>query len=163
MKYAIHIPGVLSWLAFGDIDAEVQGLNDFPEENRPPVLVTHFAFQIMVGAGSLLMLLAVIFLWFRWKRRGSPYPGWFLRALAVATPLGFIAVEAGWTVTEVGRQPWIVHNILRTKDALTELEGLVWSFGITTFVYLLLSLMVIWLMNRQIRVMNEKLSQTEAA
>ena len=160
VKYGLHIPGVLSWLAFGDLDAEVQGLNDIPKEEHPPVLITHFAFQIMVGAGGMLMLLGLVFLWWRWRKRGSPYPAWLLRAMALATPLGFVAVEAGWTVTEVGRQPWIIYGHLKTADALTPMTGLVWSFAITTVVYLLLSLMVIWLMRRQIHSMNQKLADT---
>lgn len=154
VRYGIHIPNALSFLAFGDFDAEVIGLNDIPKDQHPPVAVTHFAFQIMVGAGSLLMLLAVIFLWWRWRRKGIPLPNWFLKVLAIATPLGFIAVEAGWTVTEVGRQPWIIYGVMKTSEALTPMPGLVWSFAITTTVYVLLSLMVVWLMRRQIRVIN---------
>ncbi|RMG25404.1 MAG: cytochrome ubiquinol oxidase subunit I [Bacteroidetes bacterium] len=154
VKYALHIPYGLSFLAYGDPQAEVKGLNDFPADERPPVLVTHIAFQLMVGLGTLLMLLGLLYLWARWKRPQWLQSRWFLRSLAWATPAGFLAVEAGWTVTEVGRQPWIIYGIMKTADALTPMPGLVYSFVFTTSLYLLLSFVVLWLMLRQIRVVN---------
>ncbi|CAN5284376.1 cytochrome ubiquinol oxidase subunit I [soil metagenome] len=152
VNYAIHIPGGLSFLAHGDFDAEVIGLDQFAVEDRPPVLITHFAFQIMVGLGMLLMLIGLIYLFAVWKKKEWIRSRWFLWLVALATPLGFIAVEAGWTVTEVGRQPWIIYNILRTKDAVTPMPGIQYSFYIFTFVYISLSLVVIILLSRQIKV-----------
>lgn len=123
VHFALEIPGGLSFLAFNDLDAEVVGLDRYPRDDWPPVLITHLAFQTMVGIGSLLALLGGLALFSLWRR-----PAWLedprlLWALALATPLGFVAVEAGWIVTEVGRQPWIIHGVLRTEDALTPVPG----------------------------------------
>ncbi|MEQ8533622.1 MAG: cytochrome ubiquinol oxidase subunit I, partial [Imperialibacter sp.] len=79
---------------------------------------------------------------------------WFLKLLAFATPLGFLAVEAGWVVTEVGRQPWIIYGIMKTADAVTPMPGIAYSFYVTTCIYLVLAILVFWLMGRQITVFN---------
>lgn len=150
MNYAIEIPGLLSFLAHGDFDAEVIGLDQFPEDEWPPVLITHLAFQIMVGCGFLMMFVGLIYFYLLWRRKGRPLPRWFLWLVGICTPLGFIAVEAGWTVTEVGRQPWIIYGIMKTEDAVSSMPGLQYPFYIFTGVYLLLSFIVIWLMYRQI-------------
>lgn len=151
VNYALHIPYALSFLAHGDFDSEVIGLDQFPKEDRPPVKVTHFAFQIMVGIGTLLMLVGICFLFFSWKKKHLLYHKWFLMIVGLCTPLGFIAIEAGWTVTEVGRQPWIIYEIMRTKDAVTPMPGIQFSFYMTLFVYLFLSAVLVWLMRRQIK------------
>ncbi len=156
VKYAIKLPGFLSFLAFGDFNAEVKGLEEFPVEEWPPVPITHFSFQIMVGIGMLLMLIAFIF-WaatFKWKH--WLVKTWWLKLLAFATPLGFIAVEAGWVVTEVGRQPWIIYGIMKTKDSLTPMPGIQYTFYTISAVYLLLSFVVVWLLSRQIKVLHAK-------
>jgi cytochrome d ubiquinol oxidase subunit I len=80
---------------------------------------------------------------------------WWLRIIAISTPLGFLAVEAGWTVTEVGRQPWIIYGVMRTKDAVSSMPGLKYSLLVVTTVYLLLSLILVWLMRRQINTIHE--------
>src|SRR5690606_31388817 len=105
VKYAIKIPGLLSFITYGDINAEVKGLDQIPEEHHPPVAITHYAFQIMVGLGVLMMMIAVLYFYSLWKKRNLLESKWLLKLFAIATPMGFIAVEAGWTVTEVGRQP----------------------------------------------------------
>ncbi|APG59818.1 cytochrome ubiquinol oxidase subunit I [Christiangramia salexigens] len=152
----IEIPGALSFLAFGDFDAEVKGLNDFPQDELPPVPIVHYAFQIMVGIGSLLMLAALIyFISLKKKKWLENRKFWWLFALI--SPLGFVAVEAGWVVTEVGRQPWIVYNIMKTKDAVTPMPGMEYSFYLYVSVYLILALTVAWLMNRQIKVLNRSI------
>lgn len=155
VTYALHIPRMLSYLAHGDFYSEVKGLEEFPETDWPPVAVVHIAFQIMVGAGSALAVLGLAFLVFSWKR-----PGWilhrrFLWASVLATPLGFLALEAGWTVTEVGRQPWIIQGIMRTRDAVTPMPGLVYPFLAFSAVYLFLAVVVTWLLYRHIRTMDE--------
>lgn len=142
----LEIPRLLSFLAKGDFDAEVTGLNDIPLDRRPPVGVTHFAFQTMVILGSLLAALGLFGLL---RRRYESR--WFLRALVVCTPLGFVALEAGWVVTEVGRQPWIIYEILRTADAVTPRPGVVFSLVLYALLYLVLSLVVTFLMVRQTR------------
>lgn len=151
VNYAIKIPGALSFLAHGDFEAEVIGLDQFPKENHPPVMVTHFAFQIMVGLGMIMMGLSLLFFFSIWKRKSWQGSRWFLWLFALATPLGFIAVEAGWTVTEVGRQPWIIYEILKTKDALSPIPGIAYTFYLFTAIYLSLSLVVGFLLVRQIR------------
>lgn len=151
VNYAIEIPGALSFLAHGDFNAEVIGLDQFPKENHPPVMVTHFAFQIMVAMGMLMMGLSLLFFFSRWKKKEWLKARWFLWLFVLATPLGFIAVEAGWTVTEVGRQPWIIYEILKTKDAVSPIPGIAYSFYLFTLIYLSLSVVVTFLLIRQIK------------
>lgn len=149
VNYAIKLPGMLSFMAHGNWDEKVTGLDAFAAQDQPPVIVTHFAFQIMVGIGMFLMLLAVIY-FISFKKKIWSTQKWFLRLFAFATPLGFIAVEAGWTVTEVGRQPWIIHNVMRTADAVTPMPGIAYSFYLFTAIYASLSVVVIFLLRRQI-------------
>ena len=154
ISYGFHIPKALSFLAFGDVDAEVKGLNDFPKELHPPVAITHYAFQTMVGTGTLLMGLGFLFLLsFKWKK--WTHKRLFMILFILATPLGFLALEAGWFVTEVGRQPWIIHGVMKTKDAVAPIEGLVYSFYLYLIIYLSLSMVVYWLMKRQIKLINK--------
>lgn len=150
VNYAIEIPGALSFLAHGDFGAEVIGLDQFPEEDHPPVLITHIAFQIMVGLGMALVGLSLLFLFSKWKKQEWLDARWFLWLFVLGTPLGFIALEAGWTVTEVGRQPWIIYGILRTKDAVSPIPGIQYSFYLFTAVYLSLAVVVTFLLTRQI-------------
>ena len=156
VDYAIKIPGFLSFLAHGDFNSEVTGLNEFPKEDWPSVPVVHYSFQLMVAIGMFLVLLGVIFLagTFKWKHWMEKK--WWLILLVIATPLGFIAVEAGWIVTEVGRQPWIIYGIMRTKDALTPMPGIQYTFYTISAVYLLLSFIVIWLLSRQTILLQSK-------
>lgn len=154
VAYAIHLPGFLSFLAFGDFQAPVKGLKDFPRDEWPPVLITHLAFQVMVGIGVLLILVSLVYVFFRLRKPHLMYHRYFLTVLAICAPLGFVAVEAGWVVTEVGRQPWIIYGIMKTRDALSPMPGLQYSLYTITAVYLLLSLIVFWLMKRQIKALN---------
>jgi len=121
----VPIPGLLSFLAQNDFNATVIGLHSVPPADRPPVNVVRFSFQIMAGIGTAL---AGLIAWaaLRWRREADPFVGKaFLAALAVAGPAAGIALLAGWTTTEVGRQPWIVHGLLRTEDAVTD-SGFIW-------------------------------------
>ena len=155
VNYKIEIPNALSFLAFGDFDAEVKGLNDFPIEDQPPVAIVHYAFQIMVGIGTLLALAGLLyFLSAKWKHWRVKKRFWLFFTLL--TPLGFIALEAGWIVTEVGRQPWIIHNVMRTKDAVTPMPGIFYSLITYSFIYVLLTFVVSWLMIRQINALNNE-------
>lgn len=156
VNYAVHIPGMLSFLAHGDFDAEVIGLDAFPLDEQPPVLITHIAFQVMVLAGMLMALIGLLFLLFHWRWRHLLDRRWFLWLVVLATPLGFIAVEAGWTVTEVGRQPWIIYGVMRTSEAVSSMPGLAIPFYIFTAVYLLLCFILVWLMRRQIKTLPHK-------
>ncbi len=156
VEYAIHIPGMLSFLAHGDMKAEVIGLDKFPKEERPPVLITHIAFQVMVGIGGLLALAALLFIIFSTRWRHVLSKRWWLMFIAFLTPLGFIAVEAGWTVTEVGRQPWIIYGIMKTKDAVSPMPGLQYSLYTISIVYILLTVILVWQMRRQIAIVKDK-------
>lgn len=150
VDYALHIPKALSFLAHGDFNAEVTGLDKFPKEERPPVLITHIAFQLMVGAGMLLAFAGLMFVIFNIKWRNVLSKKWWLIFISMLTPMGFLAVEAGWTVTEVGRQPWIIYGFMKTKDAVSPMPGLQYSFYTITAVYIILTVILIWLMKRQI-------------
>lgn len=153
VSYKIEIPKALSFLAFGDFDAEVKGLNDFPEDVRPNVPIVHYAFQIMVGIGTLLMIVGILF-FISLKHKSWWQNNKFWLLFIVLAPMGFIALEAGWVVTEVGRQPWIIHNIMRTKDAVTPMPGMVFSFYMYVVLYSILAIAVTWLMARQIKSLN---------
>jgi cytochrome d ubiquinol oxidase subunit I len=153
-RFAIEIPRALSLLAFHDPNAEVRGLTAFPRDEWPPVRIVHVAFQVMVALGTAM---AVVSLWalivaMRRKRWhiGEVSDRWLLGALAVISPFGFLATEAGWVVTEVGRQPWIVYGVMRTKDALTPMPGLAIPFVLVTLLYCCLGAAVAWLLWRQI-------------
>jgi cytochrome bd ubiquinol oxidase subunit I len=145
-RYAIVIPYGLSLLAFHDPHALVKGLDAFPRDQWPPVAPVHLAFDVMVGLGSYM---AGVALWalIVMVRRGEParHP-MLLRALVTAGPMGFIAIEAGWTVTEVGRQPWIVYGVLRTADAVTPMPGLIVPFVTFTTLYGMLGVIVVSLL-----------------
>lgn len=148
-RYAMEIPGGLSFLAKSDPAAEVPGLDRVPRSDWPNVELTHSAFQIMVGSGTLLMLLSVWFWGSFWRQRHLIQERrWLLRGLACAAPLGFIALEAGWFVTEAGRQPWIIHGVMRTKDAVTPASGVPEMFLAFTVLYLVLGVTVVILLRR---------------
>lgn len=154
VNYAIHLPGFLSFLAYGNFEAEVMGLDQIPRENWPPVLVTHLAFQIMVGIGTLLAGLSLISLFGLYKRRAWMQNKKWLKLFVLLTPFGFIALESGWIVTEVGRQPWIIYGIMKTKDAVTPMPGLIYPMLLFSFVYVVLAFVVTWLMVRQFKNVN---------
>jgi cytochrome d ubiquinol oxidase subunit I len=136
VKADISIPGLDSLLAGFSTSTEVTGLNDIPSDERPPApTLIHNAFDVMVGIGTLLFLLAA---WFAiaWRRkRDLPGTDWFLRAAAIAGVAAVVALESGWIVTEVGRQPYIVHGFMRTSEAVTPAQGIWWVFGFTMALY----------------------------
>lgn len=156
VDYAIRIPGALSYLAHGDFNAEVAGLDQVPKDERPPVIIVHIAFQIMVMLGFLMAGTGILYLIFSWKWKEQLKKKWWLLLLVLLTPAGFIAVETGWIVTEVGRQPWIIWQVMKTKDAMTPMPGIQWSLYSISFIYLVLSILVIWLMKRQIKILHVK-------
>jgi cytochrome d ubiquinol oxidase subunit I len=150
VKYALHIPGLLSFLAHGHFDAEVTGLDKFKKGEWPPVIMVHFGFQVMVLMGMIMAAAGALHLLFMFKWKEIPQKRWWLRILVWLTPAGFIAVEAGWIVTEAGRQPWIIYGILKTSESVTPMPGIRYSFYLITFIYLTLSWVVLLLMKRQI-------------
>jgi cytochrome d ubiquinol oxidase subunit I len=150
-RFAIEIPRGLSLLAFHDPNAEVKGLTAFARENWPPVPPVHFGFQIMVGLGTAMAVVSVWTAFVLVRRRDVSAHRWLLRALAVITPFGFIATEAGWTVTEVGRQPWVVQGVLRTADAVTPMPGLIVPMTAFALLYLGLGAIVVTLIIAMVR------------
>ncbi len=156
VDYAIRIPNMLSFLAHGDFEAEVTGLEEFSREFWPPVLIVHVAFQVMILTGMFMAGVGLLFLIFYWKKKEILHKKWWLWVVGICTPLGFIAVEAGWTVTEVGRQPWIVYRMFKTAEAVSPMPGLQYTCYILSGIYLLLAFVLVWLMRRQIRYVNEK-------
>lgn len=148
IRYGLAVPHLLSLLAFHDPDAVVLGLDTVPAADRPPVNVERFAFQTMVGAGTLLALLAVVFLLVCWRRGRLPVSRWFFRAVVVAGPLAYLALVAGWVTTEVGRQPWVVYGVLRTRDAVTGAGGVPVGYGVLAAAYAVLVLGTAWVLRR---------------
>jgi len=147
----IEIPGLLSFMVSGNTNTVVRGLDAFPKADEPPVPVIHYAFQLMVALGMAMLGLSLLFFFAsKWQKEWLS-SRWFFKLFALATPLGFIAVEAGWTVTEVGRQPWIIQGFMRTADAVTPMPAMIYSFYLFTCVYISLALAVALLLKRQIK------------
>jgi cytochrome bd ubiquinol oxidase subunit I len=143
---ALEIPGGLSWLAYGNTDAVVTGLKAVPAGDRPNVVLVHLAFQLMVAIGFGLLGLGAWALVSRVRRGRLPDGRWFLRAAVVAGPAAFVAIETGWMVTEVGRQPWIVQGVMRTADAVTTRPGIGIHLAATISIYVLLAVACSWLL-----------------
>lgn len=160
VDYAIKIPGLLSFMTTGDFNEEVKGLDMIPKEDQPPVAVTHYAFQIMVGLGMAMVFIALLYFIALWKKKQWLKSNWLLKLFVIATPMGFIALEAGWTVTEVGRQPWIINGVMRTADAVTPMPGIAYSFYLFTGVYISLAIIVSLLLYRQITMVGKLYDST---
>jgi cytochrome d ubiquinol oxidase subunit I len=129
----------------------VQGLETVPASQRPPVNVVRVAFQTMVGIGTLLALLGVVYLVVRVRRRRLPESRWFYRAVVVAGPLSVVALIAGWVTTEVGRQPWVVYRVMPTADAVTGAQGIPVGYGTLALTYLAVACGVAWVLRRLAR------------
>lgn len=145
-RWAIEIPDGLSLLAFHDPHALVRGLDAVPRRDWPPVPIVHVAFQIMVALGTYLALLGVWVVIETLRRRDLAANRWLMRAVAAATPMGFLCIEAGWTVTEVGRQPWVIYGVMRTADSVTPMPGLIVPFLVISALYCFLGVVVVWLL-----------------
>jgi cytochrome bd ubiquinol oxidase subunit I len=151
LRYAIELPDMLSLMTYHDPHALVRGLDSFPRSDWPsPLIAVHLAFQVMVGAGMAMVALALWAGWLLWRQRTIYDSYWFLQALVAGSPFGVIAVEAGWTVTEVGRQPWIIYGVMRTADAVTPMPGLAVTFVLFTILYIFLAVTVAYLLWRQV-------------
>jgi cytochrome d ubiquinol oxidase subunit I len=146
----IEIPYALSLLAFHDPHAVVQGLDQVPSDEWPNVALVHLSFNVMVVLGTYLALVGLWAGWLALRKRDLASRRRFLWAVAIATPCGFIATEAGWMVTELGRQPWTIYGILKTADAVTPMPGLVVPLITITLVYCALAGVVVRLLYRQI-------------
>ena len=147
----ITIPDLLSLLAFHDPNATVQGLDAVPESDRPPVGPVRNAFTAMVMIGSALAALAAVYLFVWFRRWRLPRSKWFYRAVVIAGPLAVVALISGWIATEVGRQPWIVYEVMRTSEAVTGADGIPIGYATVAVVYLTLAAVVVWLLRRLAR------------
>jgi len=148
--YAIEIPRGLSLLAFHDPDAEVLGLSAVPRDERPDPRPVHAAFQVMVACGLCMAALAVAGVLLSWRRREAIFGRPFLLAVSACGPLGLLAVEAGWVVTEMGRQPWIIYKVMRTSEAVTPVGGLVLPFALFFLIYLALGIFAVRMLRREL-------------
>jgi cytochrome bd ubiquinol oxidase subunit I len=151
IRFGIEIPHALSLLAFHSWDASVRGLDVVPPAERPPVNVVRFSFQTMVGIGTLLALLGVVFVAVRIRRRRLPESRWFYRALVAAGPLSVVALIAGWVTTEVGRQPWVVYRVMPTADAVTGAGGIPVGYTVLALTYMVVAIGVVWVLRRLAR------------
>lgn len=140
VRYAIEVPKLASFLAFEDVNAEIPGLNSFPESDVPDVRIVHYSFQAMVGIGFLLLFVSLWFWVATWRRKRVDPGRALLGAILAAGPLGVVALQAGWFVTEFGRQPWIIYRLMRVEDAATPREGIGFVFLVFTLVYVALAI-----------------------
>jgi cytochrome bd ubiquinol oxidase subunit I len=151
-RWAIEIPKALSFLATEDLEGEVLGLEAFPEDEWPNTRVVHLAFQLMVGTGFAMMALAALYWWVWWRsrRRRQDWASrrWLLVLLAASGPLGFLALEAGWIVTEMGRQPWIIYGVMRTSEAVTPAGEVGVALVGFALLYIVLGATVVYLLRR---------------
>ena len=146
----VEIPYALSLLAFHDPSAVVKGLDSIPRDQWPNVGVVHFSFNVMVLLGTYMAVVSLWAAWFALRKRDLFTQRRLLWALVIAAPCGFIATEAGWMVTELGRQPWTIYGILKTADAVTPMPGLIVPFTAITLLYATLGAIVGRLLYRQI-------------
>src|SRR5580692_856246 len=146
--WGVEIPRLLSLLAFHSPGATVKGLDIVPLADQPPVNVVRISFQAMVGIGTLLALLGLVYLYLRFRRRSLPTGRWFYWAVVAAGPLSVVALIAGWITTEVGRQPWIVYDVMRVDTAVTGAHVIPFGYSALWVVYLFLAFAVVWLLRR---------------
>jgi len=135
----VEVPKALSLLAFHDPNATVKGLNSVPPDDRPPVGIVKVSYRAMVGIGTALAVLGLWFVWSWGRRRRLPGGVWFPRFVVAAGPLALVALIAGWITTEVGRQPWIVYEVMRTRDAVTGADGVPVGYATLSLIYLALA------------------------
>ena len=143
----LGIPGLMSWISFGDTNAEIKGLKDYPAEDRPPVLVTFVTFRLMVALGFLFLLLAI---WAFMQRKREEINPRLLTYLVWNIPLPYVALGLGWAVAEIGRQPWIVYGLMRTQDGVSPLAATSVSVSLIAFIliYTLLGVLDIYLIRQ---------------
>lgn len=148
--WGIPLPSALSLLAFRDPGATVRGLDSVPRDQWPNLPAVHLSFDVMVACGTYMALVALWAAWLAFRRTDSGERRAFLGAIVIGAPLGFVAIETGWMVTELGRQPWIIYGVLRTADAVTPMPGQPWRTGVFALIYVFLAVVVTVLLSRQI-------------
>ena len=157
VKFGIPIPDLDSILVGFSADTVVTGLDQIPDDEEPPApTLLHLAFDAMVGIASALLLLSAIYGWVWWRKRRLPESKWFWRAASVSGIACIVALECGWIVTEVGRQPWVVHGLLRTEDAVTQQGGLWLSLTVVVLIYAALGAGTIWALRAMSRRWRER-------
>lgn len=146
----VYVPGLLSFLAYGDTRAAVVGLNAYPREMWPPVELTYYSYHIMVGLGTLFIAQMLIGLFLLWRRKLAS-SSWFLWTLMLALPFPYIANEAGWVAAEVGRQPWLAYGLLKTpagtSPSVAAGETIFTTLGFAG-IYMMLALLFVFLVGR---------------
>lgn len=150
VKYSITIPWGLSILAHNNPNAEVIGLDQFPEDERPPLYI-HYLFNIMVLIGMFLALVALAFVVGKWRRWAFTEAKWFRRVIVLGGPLAILAIEAGWWMAEVGRQPWILRGIMRTAEGATTSDSVDIMLLLFSIVYLVLGIGSVVVLRRMFR------------
>ena len=144
VKGGIGIPGFDSFLVGFNTDTQVTGLDTVPADDRPPAnTMLHWAFDTMVGICTMLIALGAWLAFAWWRKRDIPETKWFLRAVALSGVASIVALECGWIVTEVGRQPWIVYNVMRTEDAVTQADGIWVTFSLIVGLYTVLGIALV--------------------
>ncbi|MEJ2494488.1 MAG: cytochrome ubiquinol oxidase subunit I [Ignavibacteriaceae bacterium] len=164
LKAPIEIPGMLSWLAFGDVNAKIKGINDFSKEDIPPLFITFVSYHNMVLLGMLFILLMIIAV-FKLYRKTLWDSKKFLKLLVWAIPFPLLACQLGWISAEVGRQPWIVYKLLRTSEAasITVSAGeILFSIILFALIYILLGSVLVYLLVRKIKHGPEPITGKEA-
>jgi cytochrome bd ubiquinol oxidase subunit I len=151
VKYGIEIPHLLSLLSFHSWNAKVQGLAVVPADQRPPINVVRFAFQTMVGIGTLLAILGLVYLVVWIRRRGLPESRLFYGAVVIAGPAAVVALISGWVVTEVGRQPWVVYHVMPTAAAVTGAHGIPIGYAALAASYVVIAAGLFWVLRRLAR------------
>jgi cytochrome d ubiquinol oxidase subunit I len=160
--YGIAIPKALSVLAYYNPNAVIKGLDQYPRADWPNSTIVHSSFDGMVGSGSFILLIAILFWgYYLLKKRRMPHNRVLLWAIVLTGPLSFLAIILGWMVTEVGRQPWVIYGYLRTQDAVTTAPLLNISFTIFTLIYILLAIALIWLLLKVARRPLPRVTRTE--
>jgi cytochrome d ubiquinol oxidase subunit I len=148
MRYDIEIPNLLSILSFDEANATIEGLNAFPEDERPDPRVVWWAYDAMTGIGFFLATLIPLFWLFYWRYRGVPTNRPLLYAIVLSGFLGFLAILLGWIVTEEGRQPWVAQGVMLTENGMSLAPGISIAFVGFALLYLFLSGTLIWLLKR---------------
>jgi cytochrome d ubiquinol oxidase subunit I len=166
-RWSIEIPDVLSLLTTHTLKGEVRGLREFPREDQPPIVIPYYAFRVMVAIGTALFLLLLWTLWV-WRKGGLDAGRissrkWLLRSWMAALPLSYIAMETGWAVREVGRQPWVIYGMLRTGDSASPVPAGTVAASLAAFVLIYALLMFLFvLFARRIILKGPDLPRTEA-
>ena len=151
LRFAIPVPHLLSILSDHSWNGKVVGLGSVPANQRPPVNVVHWSFQIMAGVGTLLVLVACLYVACWIRRRRLPETPRFYRLLVGVGPLSVVALIAGWVVTEVGRQPWVVYGVMRTDAAVTGAHGIPVGYGALAASYVVVACGLVWVLRRLAR------------